>query len=258
MKLRITIVQFDIEWEDKKKNLDKVESLISGLKNQTDLVVLPEMFTTGFSMNSATLAEENSGYTVSRIKDWALQYGFAVCGSFIAKEDGRFFNRGFFISPDDATFYNKRHLFRMGDEPKYFSQGKEKVVIEHKGFRICLLVCYDLRFPVWARNVDNEYDLLIYAANWPVARIEVWKALLVARAIENMSFVCGVNRIGQDGLKIAYNGNSMLVDVKGRIQSDVENDIEQVKTYEISKDELDAFRQKFPVWKDADDFEIKY
>lgn len=258
MKLKVTIVQFDIVWENKKQNLDKVEKLISGLKGQTDLVVLPEMFSTGFSMNSANLAEENSGETISRIKHWSISLGFAICGSFIAKEKEQYFNRGFFISTTHATFFDKRHLFRVGDEPKYFSAGKERVIVEHKGFKICLLICYDLRFPVWSRNIDNQYDLLIYMANWPMSRTRVWKSLLIARAIENMAYVCGTNRIGKDGIGIEYNGNSMFIDAKGNVISNIENNLEQTETIEISKDELDSFRQKFPVWKDADKFDLRY
>ncbi|NDW18217.1 amidohydrolase [Dysgonomonas sp. 216] len=258
MNLRVAIVQFDIVWEDKKANLDKVETFISNIAGQADLVVLPEMFTTGFSMNSAKLSEENSGNTMQHVSDWAKRFDVAICGSFIATENGNFYNRGFFITANTQRFYNKRHLFRMGDEPKYFSNGKKRLIVEHKGFKICLLVCYDLRFPVWARNVNNEYDLLIYVANWPASRAAVWSSLLVARAIENMAYVCGVNRVGKDGLNLVYDGRSAVIDAKGKPITNVSNGIEAVEIVEISKEKLDDFRAKFPVWKDADSFDIKY
>lgn len=255
-KLRVTLVQYDIAWEDKQKNLNRIESIVSDLAGQTDLIVLPEMFSTGFSMNSRNLAEPVSGTTISKVKEWAESSGAAICGSFIAEDGGDYYNRGFFITPDSEYYYDKRHLFRMGTEPRYFSAGKKQLIVEHKGFRICLLICYDLRFPVWARNVNNVYDLLVYAANWPASRITVWNTLLPARAIENMSYVCGVNRIGTDGNGLVHNGYSKLINARGEEITSISPDREQTQTVEISRSELDSFREKFPVWKDADEFEL--
>lgn len=256
-KLRVSLVQYDIVWEDRQKNLEYIHNIVSGLSGNTDIIILPEMFTTGFSMNSHNLAETNDGYTITQVKQWAKEYGLAICGSFIATDIGNFYNRGFFISSDNEYYYDKRHLFRMGSEPRYFSPGNNRLIFKHKGFNICLLICYDLRFPVWARNVYNEYDLLVYVANWPASRAKVWDALLTARAIENMSYVCGVNRIGTDGNGLLYNGGSKLINARGDEISSVALNHEQVQTVYISKTELEQFRVKFPVWKDADRFEIK-
>lgn len=254
-KLRISLVQYDIVWENKEANLHYVEDVVTSLAGKTDIVVLPEMFTTGFTMNSHKLSESNDGDTITLLKQWATEFNIAICGSFIAKEKGHFFNRGFFISSESEYFYDKRHLFRMGKEPEYFSPGDKRLIFEHKGFNICLLICYDLRFPVWARNINNEYDLIIYTANWPESRAKVWNTLLAARAIENISYVCGVNRIGKDGNDLVYKGDSKLIDAKGEVLASIK--VDKVETISISKDELDKFRNKFPVWKDADSFELK-
>lgn len=258
MNLKVSIVQYDIEWEDKTANLNKIEKYVSALSDKTDLVILPEMCTTGFSMNVQNLAETIDGNSINYIKRLASKYNLAICGSLIIKEENKFYNRGFFITPQDEYYYDKRHLFRMGEETHFYEAGNKHLIIEHKGFNICLLICYDIRFPVWARNINNEYDLLIYVANWPESRVKTWEALLKARAIENMAYVCGVNRIGRDGLNINYNGTSMIIDARGNILSSIETRKEQIETQELSLTELNAFRNKFPVWKDADRFELKY
>ena len=253
--LRISTAQYDIVWEDKTKNLQKIKNILLEAAGKTDLVILPEMCTTGFSMNVSALAETIDEETLSLLKKWAGEFDLAICGSFIAKETTDYYNRGFFITSNNILFYDKRHLFRMGDEPLHYNFGNNKLIVKHKGFNICLLICYDLRFPVWARNRNNEYDLLIYVANWPVSRIKVWNVLLAARAIENMSYVCGVNRIGKDGLGLEYNGNSKILDFKGNTLLTAE-DKECTDTFELSLSELNKFREKFPVWKDADNFKI--
>lgn len=254
--LRITLVQYDIAWEDKQKNLNRIDSIVSEQAGQTDVIVLPEMFSTGFTMNSRNLAEPTDGKTIGQIKEWAAKSDVAICGSYIAIEEGNYYNRGFFITPNEEYYYDKRHLFRMGSEPESFSAGKNRLIFEYKGFKICLLICYDLRFPVWARNVNNEYDLLIYTANWPASRIKVWETLLAARAIENMSYVCGVNRVGTDGNGLVHNGYSKLINARGEEISNIGISQEQTETVPISKTGLEAFRAKFPVWKDADEFKI--
>lgn len=255
--LRVSLVQYDIVWEDKQANLNYVHDRIKDLSGHTDLVVLPEMFSTGFTMNSHNLAEPVNGQTISKLKQWAVAYDVAICGSYIAKEEDTFYNRGFFITPEKGYYYDKRHLFRMGNEPQSFSAGDKRVIFEYKGFNIRLLICYDLRFPVWARNVNNEYDLLIYTASWPSSRSKVWNSLLTARALENMSYVCGVNRIGVDGNGLHYRGDSKMLDAKGDEVLFIPEGQEQTDTVSISKYELDHFRNKFPVWKDADIFELK-
>lgn len=254
--LRVSLVQYDIAWENKQKNLDHIKKIASQLEGQTDLLVLPEMCTTGFSMNSHNLAEPIEGQTIFALKKYARDYDMAICGSYIAEDSGNYYNRGFFITAENAYYYDKHHLFRMGSEPQHFSAGEGKRIIEYKGLNICLLICYDLRFPVWARNVENEYDLLIYTANWPASRAKVWNALLIARAIENMSYVCGVNRIGIDGNGLQHQGESKLIDAKGNEIITLGMNQNEVKTVIISKSELEQFRTKFPAWKDADKFRI--
>lgn len=255
--LRISLVQTDIYWEDKNRNLLAIENKIAHLSDKTDLVVLPEMFTTGFSMDSKQFGEPIAGETVTTLKRWATQYGFAIVGSFIAEENNQYYNRGFFISSEQEFFYDKRHLFRMGNESACFTAGSDRLIVEHKGFKVCLLICYDLRFPVWSRNVNNEYDLLIYVANWPQSRSQIWDTLLKARAIENMSYVCGVNRVGVDGLNLLYKGGSVLIDAKGNALASVEDNKEGIETIEISLEDLNRFRDKFPAWMDGDKFELR-
>lgn len=261
--MKITLVQNNIEWEHKSSNLIYYESLLSGLAGKTDLAVLPEMCTTGFSMNSPSLAEYDDEETVNFFKRMAASYDFAITGSFIGKgkrSEGNgtaCYNRGFFITPDGKSeFYNKRHLFRIGEENGNYEPGSEKPVFKYKGWNIRLIICYDLRFPVWNRNVENEYDLLIVVANWPESRQEVWKSLLTARAIENMAYVCGVNRVGIDGMGMHYLGESQLINAYGSILTSLDQDVEQIQTLDIDLGSLNKFREKFPVWKDADKFQI--
>ena len=197
--LRISITQNDLVWENKQENLRQVHQQLQSLDGSTEIVVLPEMFSTAFSMQSDKLAEPITGDTITQLKQWSNEYRVAICGSFIASDHGEFFNRAFFLTPTgEDYFYDKRHLFRMGREADSFSGGESRLIIPYKSWNICMLVCYDLRFPVWSRNVDNEYDLLIYVANWPSSRRLVWDTLLRARALENQCYVCGVNRIGTD------------------------------------------------------------
>ena len=255
--LRISLLQTAIVWEDKRKNLDHLHSQLKTLRGTTDLVVLPEMFSTGFTMNSASLAEPVTGETITLLKQWASNYELAIAGSYIASEDHAFYNRAFFITPgEDTYFYDKRHLFRMGDEPHYFSAGNKRIIIPYLGWNICILICYDLRFPAWSRNIKNEYDLLLYVANWPASRQKVWDTLLPARALENMSYVCGVNRIGTDGNDLSYTGGSVLYSPKGKLLASIPENKENTITTEINLTSLQEFREKFPVWKDADVFEI--
>ncbi len=251
--LKLTIVQPDIIWEDRQANLDKITGLISGIES-TDLILLPEMFTTGFSMNPQKLSETMDGISVNWMKKVATEKGAAVVGSLIIKENNLFFNRAVWAFPNGKVVnYDKRHLFSMGEEERHFSAGTDRIIVEYKGWRICPLICYDLRFPVWSRNSAN-YDILVYLANWPAVRHYVWKNLLVARAIENQAYCIGVNRVGTDGQGLNYAGDSMLISPKGVAQSLVEK--EQIKTFAISFSELNSFRNKFPLKNDADKFTI--
>jgi len=255
--MRISLIQSDIIWEHKNANLLFYESLLSGLTGKTDLAVLPEMCTTGFSMNPELLAETLEGETIKAFKRMAASFGFAIAGTFIGKDSTCFYNRAFFIQPDgQMDVYDKRHLFRMGDEGKHYTSGSDKKIVSYLGWNIRLSVCYELRFPVWLRTVKNDYDLLLVMANWPESRQHVWTSLLTARALENQAYVCGVNRIGTDVNGIVYSGGSMLVNAYGATLTNSEQDGVSIQTLDLNLDELHRFRQKFPVWKDADSFEI--
>ena len=255
--LKISIVQTDIAWENKQENLRMLREKLHALRGTTEIVVLPEMFSTGFTMKSRELVEPVSGITVRILKELAADFQLALCGSFICSERSNYYNRAFFITPEGEEFYyDKRHLFRMGNEAEYFSSGNNKLIISYRGWNICLLVCYDLRFPVWSRNVNNEYDLLIYVASWPQARRLAWDTLLCARALENMCYVCGVNRIGVDGNKLIYNGGSVVFSAKGEVLASVPDGEEGIETVSLSLISLQQLRDKFPVWKDADAFRL--
>ena len=255
--MKITLIQDTIHWANKTANLQKTEKQLAELAGKTNLVVLPEMFTTGFCTDQLELAETMEGETVRTLQKWAQTYNLAITGSFIANENDKVFNRGFFVFPDGKIeTADKRHLFSIGGEDLHFSAGSKKLIINYCRFNIRLLVCYDVRFPVWARNVNNEYDLLIYVANFPKSRINNWDILLQARAVENQAYVCGVNCVGTDGLGIDYNGHSTLLDFKATpLLSFPENET-SIQTYELNREPLLKFREKSAFWKDADKFEI--
>lgn len=256
--LRVSMIQSHIIWEDRDENLGYYGELLRRVSGKTDLAVLPETFTTGFSMNIEKLADTMEGKTVATIKSWATKYKTAVTGSFIVKEGDKYYNRAFFLTPDGQEYYyDKRHLFRMSGEDNYFSPGTRQTIVHYKNWNICLQVCYDLRFPVWSRNINNGYDLLIYVANWPETRKKVWRALLQARALENMAYVCGVNRVGIDGKGFVYRGDSMIYTPKGKKLADCGKREEVTRTCTLHKEEVDELRAKFPAWRDADTFEIK-
>lgn len=261
--MRISILQTDIVWENKQENLRRLREKLEALRGTTEIVVLPETFSTGFSMDTDRLAEPTAGETISTLRQWAADYGLALAGSYIACEwsshgaTPTHYNRAFFLTPEgDAHYYDKRHLFRMGSETEHFTPGSTRPTIAYRGWNIRLLVCYDLRFPVWSRNVDNEYDLLIYVANWPVPRRKVWDVLLQARALENISYVCGVNRIGMDNRKTPHSGGSAIYSPKGELLAAVPDNKEGVATTELELSALREFRNKFPAWKDADSFSL--
>lgn len=256
LKMKLTLIQTDIIWENKFRNLERMGEMISSIPAGTDIIILPEMFNTGFSMNPAELAESPHSVTFDWMHNIAAKFNFGICGSYIVKENSNFYNRWIFVSPDGgASIYDKRHLFVISGEEALFTRGEERVIFTFRGIRISPNVCYDLRFPVWSRN-RNDYDLLINSSNWPESRRDVWITLLKARAIENQCFVAGVNRIGIDGTGIKYCGDSMIFGPKGEIIAEGKQDLESVITGEISIDELSDFRKKFPVQDDGDDFTL--
>lgn len=259
--LSVTLLQSSLYWQNISANLAMFEEKIWQIPESTDVIILPEMFNTGFTMAVNTCAEHPNGNTFRWMRQMAAQTKALVIGSIIVNDQGSFYNRLLWVEPSgDFAFYDKRHLFRMAEEHRYFSMGKEKLIRTWKGWKICPLVCYDLRFPVWSRNTFNDgipdYDLLIYIANWPEARVSAWNSLLTARAIENLCYVAGVNRVGVDGKNISYNGCSTAIDPKGNSIWFCK-DMEAIKTVELNAADLTAFREKFPAMMDADDFEIK-
>ena len=263
--LSVTIIQTDLFWENSTANLANLEEKMAQISLPTDLIILPEMFTTGFTMNAKIVAEPMNYTTFKWMKQQAKRTRAVILGSFIVKEGEHFFNRLISMRPDGSfETYDKRHLFRMGEEDKTFTSGKKRLIVELKGWRICPLICYDLRFPVWSRNgyskVENrkseiDYDLLIYIANWPAVRSQVWDTLLQARAIENQSYCIGVNRVGKDGMGLEYSGNSAVIDFKGN-QLFYQKNSEVIVSQTLNKKDLEDFRNKFPAYLDADDFEI--
>jgi omega-amidase len=252
----ISLVQSDVVWEDAIANRLKLDGLLEPLEGQTDLILLPEMFSTGFSMNTHVLSESMDGESIHWMKLQAARTGAAIAGSLIIKENDLFFNRFVFAAPNgDLFFYDKKHLFSMGGEDQFFSHGNKRVVIHYKGWRIALFTCYDLRFPVWCRSI-RDADLMLFTANWPGIRQHVWQTLLKARAIENQLYIAGVNRTGTDGMGIKYSGESMLIDPRGTIIVNAGDQTDTVATGTVSLEELNRFRKKFPLLPDEDLFEI--
>ena len=255
--MKITIIQHDTIWEDKPANIKNIERIISKLSEKPDIVVLPEMFTTGFTSNAGRLAEDLNGATFQWMSNLSITGNFAVCGSIIIWSDGKYYNRFLFITPEKKNFYyDKRHLFSLGGENEIYTKGKLRQVINYDNFRFLPIVCYDLRFPVWCRN-RGDYDVLICIASWPEIRRDAWNSLLKARAIENQSYAIGVNRTGTDNDGYKYAGDSVVLDPLGNIVGKVGEYQEGSVTVEISLSELKTFRGKFPFWKDSDDFSIE-
>lgn len=259
--LTISLVQSKLFWEDKKSNLEMLEYKITNLKGKTEVVILPEMFSTGFSMNAAALAEDMDGITLQWMKRVAIENKIVLTGSVIIKEKNNYYNRLIWMLPN-GTFgtYDKRHLFSYAGEDESFTPGNTRLIASVKGWKINLQICYDLRFPVWSRqgtSAENNYDVMVYIANWPAKRSDAWKTLLQARAIENQSFVVGVNRVGEDGNGHHYDGESSILDPLGNIIYQ-KKDVETVITYTLSKEMLMKTRAHFPFLRDADDFIINH
>jgi len=254
--LKITSLQVDIAWEHPEANIYKYTEMINSISSDVDLVVLPEMFTTGFSMNPSICAEAMDGKSVAWMQEIASQKQIAIMGTLAIKENKTYYNRLVFVHPSGKIeTNNKRHLFSYGGEGKVYSAGKEQLVIDYKGWKICPMICYDLRFPVWTRNT-NDYDVLIFMANWPKPRINAWDTLLKARAIENMCYTIGVNRIGADGNQLEYIGHTQSIDMLGTVISDSVENKEMVIESTLNNEELITTRNKFQFLNDRDSFDI--
>lgn len=255
--LKIALIQSDLVWENPELNRKNFSEKIKGISERVDVIALPEMFTTGFTMNAHKVAETMQGETVQWMQYLASKNNSAILGSIIILEENKYYNRLLFVEPKGKiTIYNKRHTFTLVGEDKVFAAGNQKVIIEYKGWKICPLICYDLRFPVWARNT-KDYDVLLYVANWPKPRISAWNALLKARAIENMSYCVGVNRVGIDGVNSEYSGHSAVYDVLGNVITTFKPNKEQIEVVTLEKKHIMAYRNKLKFLNDRDAFTVE-
>ena len=242
--LKIALIQADLVWENPIQNRINFSEKINSISEAFDLIILPEMFTSGFTMNAEKIAETMDGETVTWLKKIAKEKDAAITGSIVINAHGNYFNRCFFVEPDGTiSTYDKRHTFTLAGEDKVYQAGSKRLIIDYKGWKICPLVCYDLRFPVWARNTEN-YDLLIYVANWPKPRIAAWEALLKARAVENMSYCIGVNRVGLDASNYEYSGSSAVYNVLGEKLSDIPIGKEHIEILILEKNHIKKYREK--------------
>ena len=254
--LKVAMIQTDVVWEQVTKNLTRFDKLIESISNPVDLIIFPEMFTTGFSNHPEKLAENMNGDTVNWMKEIALNKDSYLSGSIIIEEENKFYNRFLFIAPDGTVqFYDKRHLFNIHDGETQYCRGISRQIFKMGEWNICPQICYDLRFPVWYRN-SGDYDILINVANWPEARCENWMTLLRARAIENMVYSIGVNRIGSDANRISYVGESMAVNPKGEVLNEINPGFEGIIHVQLSREQLKILRKNFPVLQDADTFHL--
>lgn len=255
--IKIAVLQPDILWKDIPANLANYSRMLDSLPAGSDLILLPEMFSTGFTLDPEPVAEEMDGMTLNWLAKMARKHDCTLAGSVVIKEKGRFYNRLVCMQESGiAGTYDKRHLFRMEGEEKNYTAGTKKLIIPLNGWRISFQICYDLRFPVWSRN-RNDYDMMVYVANWPAVRSEVWNTLLKARAIENQSYVVGVNRTGRDGNGILYKGDTQVVDPKGKVALNLGTSTDQMAILTLSLRDVLQFREKFPAWHDGDDFELR-
>ena len=253
--LKITTLQTNLFWEDIDANLTQLSNKLGTIVGKTDLIILPEMFTTGFSMNPARLAEKQPGKTLTWLKEQARQTKAVITGSYIVQENTQYFNRLVWMQPDgNFQTYDKRHLFSLSAEPQHYTAGQHQLIVEYKGWKICPLICYDLRFPVWSRNVTN-YDLLIYVANWPEKRAHHWRSLLMARAIENQTYTIGVNRVGEDGNGFYHAGDTTVIDYAGRLLASTAH-VENINTVILTYQQQQIFRNRFRFLADKDKFDL--
>lgn len=254
--MKIAILQSELVWENSQANLMCFSNQIQAIKEAVDLIVLPEMFTTGFTMNPTNCYETMDGEAIHWMKKEAIAKQAAITGSLIIKEQDVYYNRLVFVYPNGAhLFYNKRHLFALAGEDKIYCKGNEKISIDYLGWKICPLICYDLRFPVFSRNTEN-FDLYLYVASWPATRIQAWDILLKARAVENLAYVVGVNRVGEDENKLIYPGHSQVIDPLGNYLIEPFEE-EKCKVIEIDKNNVVEIRSKLPFLNDRDAFSIQ-
>lgn len=252
----IALVQADLVWENPEQNRINFTKKINGITKAIDLIILPEMFTTGFTMNAGKVAETMDGETVLWMKYLASEKNTAIMGSIVVAEDDNYYNRLLFVEPSGkVSYYDKRHTFTLVGEDKTYTAGTEKVIIDYEGWKICTLICYDLRFPVWARNTE-DYDILTYVANWPKPRVSAWDALLKARSIENMCYTIGVNRVGVDGVNSIYSGHSAVYDVLGEELTSFQPNNEQIEIVTLEKRHIQAYQNKLKFLNDRDSFNI--
>lgn len=255
--LKIALIQTDLVWEDPKQNRINFSAKISAISESVDIIILPEMFTSGFTMNASSIAETMTGESVSWMQQLAKEKDTAITGSLIIKENDTYYNRLLFVRPDgQIEFYDKRHTFTLAGEHKVYKAGTKRLIIEYKNWKIKPLICYDLRFPVWSRNTE-DFDVLFYVANWPKVRISAWDTLLKARAIENMSYCIGVNRVGLDGNNFEYSGHSSAYDVLGKRLDTIQPDQEATAIIILKKDHIVTYREKLGFLKDRDIFTLK-
>jgi omega-amidase len=256
--LHISTIQTALFWEDVDRNLNHFDEKINVINQATDIIVLPEMFTTGFTMNPEKYAEIHGGKGLQWMLQKAKEKNVVIVGSISAKENNCFYNRLYWAKPDGSyEYYDKHHLFSMGKESQHYTAGHKKLIVEYNGWKICLMVCYDLRFPVWCRNsMQNPYDLLIFVANWPEVRVYAWKHLLIARAIENQAYVVGLNRVGTDGNNINHSGDSVVLNPKGEAICHHQSNTDNTEDIMLSYEQLQEFRKTFPVLLYADKFKI--
>ncbi|MHA7842136.1 MAG: amidohydrolase [Winogradskyella sp.] len=253
--LNVALVQTTLAWENPKANRIHIEDKVSSIT--ADLIVLPEMFSSGFTMNPSEVAETMNGETITWLKTLSKTKNAAIVGSLVITENDNYYNRLVFVEPNGTLItYDKRHTFTLAGEHKVYTAGSEKIIIDYKGFKICPLVCYDLRFPVWARNTE-DYDILIYVANWPKVRIAAWDTLLKARAIENMAYSIGVNRVGLDGNNYEYSGHSAAYDVLGHRMDSIPENTEIVEVIALEKSHITKYRERLGFLKDRDNFSLK-
>ena len=254
--LKVALIQANLVWENPIKNREQFTEKIEQISGSINLIILPEMFTSGFTMHAKKVAETMQGETVVWMQTMAAKTSAAIVGSIVISEENKYYNRLLFVKPSgEIIIYNKRHAFTLVGEEETYTEGREKVIIDYKGWKICPLICYDLRFPVWARNTEN-YDVLIYVANWPKPRISAWDTLLKARAIENMSYCIGVNRVGVDGVNCEYPGHSAVYNVLGNSLSTFKPHKEETQIITLEKRHVEAYRNKFKFLNDRDTFTI--
>ncbi|RXJ52192.1 amidohydrolase [Gelidibacter gilvus] len=255
--LNIALIQTELVWENPKQNRGNLSKKIDTLVDPVDIIVLPEMFTSGFTMNPSHVAETMQGETISWLKTLAANKQSAITGSMVIKENDHYYNRMVFVHPNGTIeHYDKRHTFTFAGEDKVYKPGTKKIIVDYNGWKICPLICYDLRFPVWARNAET-YDVLIYVANWPAVRMVAWDTLLKARAIENMSYCVGVNRVGKDDNNHDYSGHSAVYDVLGNRIDNIPFDEEAIEIVSLNKEHIEHNRAKFNFLADQDQFSIK-